>query len=229
MIVAVLVRRTAFGYRLLAIGGNRRASVLAGLPVKRTLITVYALSGTARRDRRRHRHRPAAGQRPVLHRAAVSSSAPSPRSWSAAPPLNGGRVRILGTVAGAVLIQLLETTLVSHNAPDSVARIVEALIIIAAVYHPAPVEEGSMTHTRSRTDVDRRRSRRRRRPRRPGGGRTRRGPRAHLADLAQRRRRRRSSSWSSLGIVARADLRLGRQPPQRRPGRLVHRRSSPPA
>jgi ribose transport system permease protein len=33
-----------------------------------------------------------------------------------------------------VLIQLLETTMVSHNAPDSVARIVEALIIIAAVY-----------------------------------------------------------------------------------------------
>ena len=48
--------------------------------------------------------------------------------------LTGGRVRILGTVAGAVLIQLLETTLVSHNVPDSVARIVEALIIIAAVY-----------------------------------------------------------------------------------------------
>ena len=45
VLAAILVRRTAFGYRLLAIGGNRRASVLAGLPVRRTLITVYALSG----------------------------------------------------------------------------------------------------------------------------------------------------------------------------------------
>ena len=45
VLVGVLVRRTAFGYRLLAIGGNRRASVLAGLPVQRTLITVYAISG----------------------------------------------------------------------------------------------------------------------------------------------------------------------------------------
>jgi ribose/xylose/arabinose/galactoside ABC-type transport system permease subunit len=37
-------------------------------------------------------------------------------------------------VVGAVFIQLLETTLVSHNVPDSGARIVEALIIIAAIY-----------------------------------------------------------------------------------------------
>ena len=33
-----------------------------------------------------------------------------------------------------MFIQLLETTLVSHNVPDSGARIVEALIIIAAIY-----------------------------------------------------------------------------------------------
>jgi ribose transport system permease protein len=52
--------------------------------------------------------------------------------------LSGGRVRILGTVAGAILIQLLETTLVSHNVPDSVSRMVEALIIIAAVYIQRP-------------------------------------------------------------------------------------------
>ena len=48
--------------------------------------------------------------------------------------LAGGQVRIFGTVVGAVFIQLLETTLVSHNVPDSGARIVEALIIIAAIY-----------------------------------------------------------------------------------------------
>jgi len=52
--------------------------------------------------------------------------------------LNGGRVRILGTVTGAILLQLLESTLVSHNAPDSVARMVEAVIIIAAVYVQRP-------------------------------------------------------------------------------------------
>jgi ribose/xylose/arabinose/galactoside ABC-type transport system permease subunit len=133
VLVSFLVRRTAFGYRLLAIGGNRRASVLAGLPVKRTLITVYAISGTL------------AAVAGVIATARLRASDPSfigllfelsaiTAVVVGGTALTGGRVRILGTVAGAVLIQLLETTLVSHNAPDSVARIVEALIIIAAVY-----------------------------------------------------------------------------------------------
>jgi ribose transport system permease protein len=137
VIVSFLVRRTAFGYRLLAIGGNRRASVLAGLPVKRTLIAVYALSGTL------------AAVAGVIATARLRASDPSyigllyelsaiTAVVVGGTALNGGRVRILGTVTGAILIQLLETTLVSHNAPDSVARMVEALIIIAAVYIQRP-------------------------------------------------------------------------------------------
>jgi ribose transport system permease protein len=137
VVVSFLVRRTAFGYRLLAIGGNRRASVLAGLPVKRTLIAVYALSGTL------------AAVAGVIATARLRASDPSyigllyelsaiTAVVVGGTALNGGRVRILGTVTGAILIQLLETTLVSHNAPDSVARMVEALIIIAAVYIQRP-------------------------------------------------------------------------------------------
>jgi len=135
--VAFLVRRTAFGYRLLAIGGNRRASVLAGLPVRRTLIVVYAISGTL------------AAVAGVIATARLRASDPSYigllMELSAitavvvgGTSLNGGRVRILGTVTGAILLQLLESTLVSHNAPDSVARMVEAVIIIAAVYVQRP-------------------------------------------------------------------------------------------
>jgi ribose transport system permease protein len=137
VLVSFLVRRTAFGYRLLAIGGNRRASLLAGLPVRRTLILVYAISGTL------------AAVAGVIATARLRASDPSYigllMELSAitavvvgGTSLNGGRVRILGTVTGAILIQLLETTLVSHNAPDSVARMVEALIIIAAVYIQRP-------------------------------------------------------------------------------------------
>jgi galactofuranose transport system permease protein len=137
VLVSFLVRRTAFGYRLLAIGGNRRASVLAGLPVRRTLIVVYAISGTL------------AAVAGVIATARLRASDPSYigllMELSAitavvvgGTSLTGGRVRILGTVTGAILIQLLETTLVSHNAPDSVARMVEAVIIIAAVYIQRP-------------------------------------------------------------------------------------------
>jgi galactofuranose transport system permease protein len=130
---AILVRRSAFGYRLLAIGGNRRASVLAGLPVQRTLITVYAISGGL------------AAVAGVIATARLRASDPSyigllielsaiTAVVVGGGALSGGQVRILGTVVGAVFIQLLETTLVSHNVPDSGARIVEALIIIAAIY-----------------------------------------------------------------------------------------------
>ncbi|HEY8305375.1 MAG TPA: ABC transporter permease [Lapillicoccus sp.] len=132
-IIAVVVRRTGFGYRVLAIGGNRRASGLAGLPVRRTLITVYAISGTL------------AAIAGVIATARLRASDPSyigllielsaiTAVVVGGTALSGGQVRILGTVAGAIFIQLLETTLVSHNVPDSGARIVEAIIIIAAVY-----------------------------------------------------------------------------------------------
>jgi ribose/xylose/arabinose/galactoside ABC-type transport system permease subunit len=133
VVVSILVRRSAFGYRLLAIGGNRRASVLAGLPVQRTIIGVYAISGTL------------AAIAGVISTARLRASDPSyigllielsaiTAVVVGGSALNGGQVKILGTVVGAIFIQLLTTTLVSHDVPDSAARIVQAVIIIAAIY-----------------------------------------------------------------------------------------------
>jgi len=142
VVVAVVVRRTAFGYRLLAIGGNRRASVLAGLPVQRTIIAVYAISGVL------------ASVAGIIVTARLRASDPSYTGLLieltaitavvvGGGALNGGQVKILGTVVGAVFIQLLTTTLVSHNVPDSGARIVQAVIIIAAVYTQRTTRSGS--------------------------------------------------------------------------------------
>jgi ribose transport system permease protein len=133
LVVTVVVRRSTFGYRLVAIGGNLRASVLAGIPVRRTLITVYAISGVLAAI---------AGE---IATARLRASDPSyigllvelsaiTAVVVGGTPLSGGRVRILGTVAGVVLLQLLETTLVAHNIPDSVSQMVEAVIIVGAVY-----------------------------------------------------------------------------------------------
>ena len=49
-------------------------------------------------------------------------------------PLSGGRVRVGGTVAGAVLIQLLTATLIKHDLPPSWTQIAQAVVIILAVY-----------------------------------------------------------------------------------------------
>jgi ribose transport system permease protein len=131
--VAAMVGRTVFGKRLVAIGGSRDAAVNAGLPVRRTLILVYVLSGVF---------------------AAIAGVLASARSAAADPsfvgllielsaitavvvggtPLSGGRVSVVGTMAGALLMQLVFATLIRHDLSDSDARMVQAGIIVAAVY-----------------------------------------------------------------------------------------------
>ena len=49
-------------------------------------------------------------------------------------PLSGGQVRILGTVAGALLLQVIIATLSQHNVPPSYSQIIQALIIVVAIY-----------------------------------------------------------------------------------------------
>ncbi|SDY96589.1 ribose transport system permease protein [Amycolatopsis xylanica] len=131
--VGLLVQRTTFGRQLVAIGGNRSASALAGLPVKRVLIGVYAICGVL------------AGVAGVLATARLGASDPADigllMELSAitavvvgGTPLTGGRVRVFGTVMGAVLMQLVRATLIKHDLPDSATQMVQAAIIIAAVY-----------------------------------------------------------------------------------------------
>ncbi|HYN18544.1 MAG TPA: ABC transporter permease [Actinomycetes bacterium] len=132
-LVGLVVRRTTFGRRVVAIGGNRGASVLAGLPVRRTLVIVYVVSGLL------------AALAGILDTARLSAADPSfvgllielsaiTAVVVGGTPLTGGRVRILGTLAGALLMQLISATLIKHDLPDSTARMIAAAIIIAAVY-----------------------------------------------------------------------------------------------
>ncbi len=131
--VGVLVHRTTFGRQLVAVGGNRSASRMAGLPVVRVLVTTYVACAVL------------AGVAGVLATARLTASDPSAigqlMELSAitavvvgGTPLSGGRVRVLGTVAGALLMQLVRATLIKHNLPDSTAQIIQAAIILVAVY-----------------------------------------------------------------------------------------------
>ncbi|MER6670595.1 ABC transporter permease [Amycolatopsis japonica] len=133
VLVAALVGKTAYGRRLVAIGGNRRASVLAGLPVNRVLIGVYAICGLL------------AALAGVLSTARLGAGDPADAGLLmelsaitavvvGGTPLTGGRVRILGTVMGVLLMQLVRATLIKHNLPDSTAQMIQAAIIVGAVY-----------------------------------------------------------------------------------------------
>jgi ribose/xylose/arabinose/galactoside ABC-type transport system permease subunit len=132
IVVALLMERTTFGRQLVAVGGNRRAAEFAGLPVKRTLLTVYVLSGVF------------AAIAGVLASARLTASDPSSLGLLielsaitavvvGGTPLSGGRVRVIGTVAGALLMQLIAATLIKHDVPASVTQMLEAALIAAAV------------------------------------------------------------------------------------------------
>lgn len=128
-----LVRRSTYGRRLVAIGGNKRAAELAGLPVRRVLIVTYVLCGLL------------AALAGVLLAARSQASDPTKlgllMELSAitavvlgGTPLSGGQIRIAGTIAGALLLQLITATLIFHDIPDSTAQIAQAVIVVAAVY-----------------------------------------------------------------------------------------------
>ncbi|WP_367128551.1 ABC transporter permease [Saccharothrix sp. HUAS TT1] len=133
VLVALLVGRTTFGRQLVAIGGNRAASALAGLPVRRVLIGVYVICGVL------------AAVAGVLSTARLSASDPADIGMLVelsaitavvvgGTPLTGGRVRVLGTVMGALLMQLVAATLIKHDLPYSTAQMAQAAIIVGAVY-----------------------------------------------------------------------------------------------
>lgn len=132
LLVAFLMRRTTFGVMIEAIGGNKKAAELAGIRIKTVLVSVYVLSGLL------------AAFAGVL--VAARSQASDPRTLGLLMELSaiaavviggtslaGGKVKVLGTVGGALLMQLIVSTLVSHNIPDSVSQMVQAVVIVVAV------------------------------------------------------------------------------------------------
>lgn len=133
LVIALVVNRTTFGKQLVAIGGNRRAAALSGLPVKRILLLVYVLSAAL------------ASVAGIIGTARLGASVPSTLGnlieLSAitavvvgGTPLTGGQVKIAGTVAGALLLQFISATLIKHNVPDAYSQIFQAAIILIAVY-----------------------------------------------------------------------------------------------
>jgi ribose/xylose/arabinose/galactoside ABC-type transport system permease subunit len=132
-VVAFVVRRTVFGRRLLAIGGNRPATELAGVPVKRVLITVYvvcsvlaSIAGLLSVSRIQSSDASSVGL--LIELSAITAVVVG------GTPLTGGRVRVVGTVAGALLMQLVIATMIKHNLQPSTTEMVQAVIILIAVY-----------------------------------------------------------------------------------------------
>ena len=132
VIAAWLLRATTFGRYVLATGGNAAAARLAGVPVNRVKMAVYCISGflaglagliVVAINRSSDPHR--VGEYMELDAIAAVAVGGT--------PLSGGRATILGTFIGAMIIQLLRFTLIAHNIPDGITRMVIAAAIVVAV------------------------------------------------------------------------------------------------
>ncbi|MGY2894834.1 ABC transporter permease [Deinococcus sp. UYEF24] len=126
------VKRTVFGRYVLAVGGNETAARLSGVPVARVKLLVYSISGLL------------AGLAGLIVIAINSSSDANQVGQGmeldaiaavavGGTLLSGGRAQVLGTLFGALIIQLIRFTLLAKGVPDSAALVVKAAIIVAAV------------------------------------------------------------------------------------------------
>ncbi len=127
------MRRTLFGRQILAVGGNDRAARLAGVPVDRVKRGVYAISGLC------------AGIAGLVVIAINSSSDANLVGLGmeldaiaavavGGTAFTGGQANVVGSLIGALLIQLLRYTLLANGVPDAAALIVKGAIIAGAVW-----------------------------------------------------------------------------------------------
>jgi galactofuranose transport system permease protein len=138
MIVIVLaaawmLRRTVFGRQILAVGGNERAARLSGIPVVSVKRRVYLISGllsgiagliVIARNSAADANLVGLGMElDAIAAVAVGGTL-----------LTGGRATVIGTLVGALIIQLVRYTLLANGVPDAAALIAKAAIIVLAVW-----------------------------------------------------------------------------------------------
>ena len=136
-IAVFLLRATAFGRYVLATGGNPAAARLAGVPVRRTLISVYAASAFLA----------SIAGLIVAARLGASDAAKIGQSMEldaiaavvvGGTALSGGRATILGTVVGALIMQVIATSVNMLLVPYAWSLALKAAIILIAVYLQRP-------------------------------------------------------------------------------------------
>lgn len=128
---ALLMRRTTYGLRVYAIGGNRLAAEIAGVRSRGILFSVYAISGLL------------AGISGLMLSSRVISGAPNlGRGYEldaiaavviGGASLMGGRGTVWGTAIGLLLIQTINNGLDLLLVPAYWQDVIKGVIIVAAV------------------------------------------------------------------------------------------------
>lgn len=129
--VAFLLYRTVFGRRLYAVGSNRQAAYSAGIPVRRTLLAVYALAGLL------------AGLGGFLLSSRLGSGTPTAginyeldaiaAVVIGGARLSGGYGRVFGAVIGTLIFGTISNLLVLLNVSTFLQDAFRGALILLAV------------------------------------------------------------------------------------------------
>ena len=122
---------TPFGRNIYAIGGNQKASRLAGVRVERTMLAVYAISGAAAAlagiilASRMNAGQPTIGSAwvmPCITAAIIGGTS-----------LKGGEGTIVGTILGAVFMSVLANGITLLGISPYWERVIVGIVVILAV------------------------------------------------------------------------------------------------
>jgi ribose transport system permease protein len=125
------LERTRYGRHVYAVGGNAEAARLAGVNVKRVILSVYVVAGVC------------AGLAGVIFAARVVSAQPTAGTGYeldaiaavvlGGTSLAGGRGRLYGTLVGSVILGVLSTGLILMNIQFFTQLLIKGAVIILAV------------------------------------------------------------------------------------------------
>lgn len=128
---AFILGKTVFGSEVYAVGGNREAALMTGIPVRRTLLAVYVISGAL------------AGLGGIILAGRLDSAQPIAASGLelnaiaavviGGASLFGGRGSMLGTILGILLIGVINNGLTLHNVEPFWVQFIQGAVIFLAV------------------------------------------------------------------------------------------------
>jgi ribose transport system permease protein len=132
----VLLNRTRYGRYVVAVGGNREAARIAGVPVRRIIFSVYVLMGVL------------AGVATVLLCARLGSASPVSGNLYeldaigavviGGTSLAGGRASIVGTFLGVLTFALIFSLMTQMNLSTEVQQVTKGAIVLGAVLLQRP-------------------------------------------------------------------------------------------
>jgi len=132
----LVLNRTRYGRYVVAVGGNREAARIAGVPVRRTIMSVYVLSGFL------------VGIAAVLLCARLGSASPVSGNLYeldaigavviGGTSLAGGKARIGGTFLGVLTFALIFSLMTQLDLSTEVQQVVKGAIVLGAVLLQRP-------------------------------------------------------------------------------------------